>query len=471
MATPRPTPSATVRSVRCEGASTVGPGVARMTKSTQGDSELLMTTSTRKRRATRAAAVIAAGGLAIPLLLSTSGQADPRQHTNQVVGTGSDTTQEVLNALAGQADDDYYTPVHSDASFGSIQISSWDAVAPGDPNNTLTCISPRAGFNAIQRPNGSSQGRDALSRSFDGQPWHANSPTGDPACDDKSTSGIVNFARSSSGNSGATTELTYIPFAKDALTYAFTYVDGVAGDAGDAASNGFADLTFSELQSIFQGPGTGSTIRTRLVVPCDIQHGSGTQKDWPGKVGGGTTAGQIDAASDRCDALGSVGVDPQRLQESKPSQLEAKADLFEAANPGQVAMLVVGHSVSNYIAQANGASPAFLHPDVTLGSAVTGQPPFTGVAPNLVPNASFYNATPASPGVTPGRFVYNVLLTDLVTGPGEAGIKSLFIGTTAKICQATTVIQAFGFALLDPANPTVADRCGDTSRKGSLVDA
>jgi hypothetical protein len=428
-----------------------------------------MFSSTLKRRVATVTA-LAACGLVTSALVMSPANADPRQHTNQVVGTGSDTTQEILNAFAGQADDDYYTPIASDASFGRIQISSWDATAPGDPNNTLTCITPRAGFNAFQRPNGSSQGRAALSRSYDGQPLTFTSPTGDPACSGKSTAGIVDFARSSSGPSGATTELTYLPFAKDALSYAYTYVDGAAGDAGDSLALGNDHLTFAELQSVFQGGGTGTTIGGLLVVPCDIQHGSGTQKDWPGKVGGGTTTALIDTAANRCDALGNVGVDPNgRLQESKPTQLEAKADLFEAANPGVPAMLVVGHSVSAYVAQANGASPDFLNADVTLGSAVTGQAPFTGTAPNLVPNASFYNAPNSASAPTPGRFVYNVLLTDLVDGPGNNGMKQLFIGTTSKICQATATIAKFGFAALDPANPTVADRCGDTSRKGGLV--
>lgn len=431
-----------------------------------------MPTSFFERTGRKALVAAALGGLALPMLMP-SANADPRQHTNQAVGVGSDTTQEVLNAFAGQADNEYYTPLASDGATGRVQMSSWTATAPGDPDNTLTCISPRAGLNAFQRPNGSSQGRAALSRSFDGAPYSVAS--GDPACAGKSTSGLVDFARSSSGPSGATTELTYIPFAKDALTYAFTYVDGVAGDAGDATSNGFADLTFAELQTIFTGPGTGSTIRGRLIVPCDIQNGSGTHKDWAPKVGGPVTLVTIDNASDRCEALGVVGVDlAGDLQESKPDQLEAKADLFEAANPGQVAMLVVGFSVSGFIAMSNGASPDFTDPNVTLGSAIAGQPPFTGTAPNLVPNSAFYNATPASPGVTPGRFVYNVLLTDLVDSPGNAGIKQLFIGLTSQVCSAAyagalSTVEKFGMAELNPADPTPANRCGDTSRKGSLV--
>lgn len=436
-----------------------------------------MLDSILKRKGAKAAAAVAATGLVLPLLLTQSANADPRQHSNQVVAVGSDTTQEIINAFAGQAATSYYTPLASDLSNGGFQISSWDAVAPGDPQDTLTCIAPRAGFNAFQRPNGSSQGRAALSRSYDGAAYTVSN--GDSACAGKSTAGIVDVARSSSGPSGTSGLLTYIPFGRDALTYAFTYVDGVAGDAGDATSNGFADLTFSELQSIFTGSSSsttgGTTVRAAttpmLVIPCDIQSGSGTQKDWPGKVGGSVSATTIDNAANRCEALGVVGADlTGDLQESKPSQLEAKADLFEAANPGQAAMLIVGHSVSNYIAQSNGRSPSFLNSNVTLGSAIPGQAPFTGSAPNFVANGGFYNpASVPAGGVNPGRKVYNVLLTDTVTGPGNDGLKQLYIGASSKVCQAGTTIEAFGFLQLPQSNPNLNDRCGDTSATGDLV--
>lgn len=429
-----------------------------------------MLSSTLRHRLTGMATIAAAGVAASTLVLSPA-SADPRQHTNQLVGTGSDTTQEILNAFAGQADDDYYPPLATDGPTGRFQITSWDAVAPGDPQDTFTCISPRAGLNSFQRPNGSSQGRMALSLSSSGQPLTFASPTGDAACAGKSTAGIVNFARSSSGPSGNTNlGLAYIPFGRDALTYAFSYVDGVAGDAGDATSNGDATLSFAELQSVFQGGGQGTPINGLLVVPCDIQHGSGTQKDWPGKVGAGTTVGLIDAAAQRCDALGVVGADPNgRLQESKPNQLEMKADAFEAANPGVPAMLVVGHSVSNFVAQSNDASPSFLVPDVALGSAVPGELPFSGSAPTLVPNPDFYSAPNSANAPTPGRKVYNVLLSELVDDIGNEQLKQMFVGPNSQVCQATATIQKFGFALLDPAASAPADRCGDASARGDFI--
>lgn len=429
--------------------------------------------TTMKRRGAMIGSALAAGGLLASAFV-TSASADPRHHTDQVVGTGSDTTQEVLAAFGGEAAGQLYTPLSSPyGATGRTVISSWHATAPTDQSAPARCIAPRALFNAIQRPNGSSQGRMALSRAYDGGGLKVKD--GDTACANKSTAGIVDFARSSSGSSGGTTELTYIPFAKDALTYAITRVDGAAGDAGDTGAN--TSLSFADLQAIFKSGGTGHTIGSTLYIPCDIQNGSGTHKDWPGKIGGGVTLGQIDTASDRCEQLGNVGTDTTGdIQEHKADLLEEKADLFESANPGVSAQLLIGFSVSNYIAQANGASPNDLHPDVTLGSAVpdsadgddtefTGnEAVFTGTAPNLVGNPDFFNATTTP---SPGRLVYNVLLTETLDLPGNDGLKALFVGKTSAVCLAGTTIEKFGYAQLTATSG--ASSCGDTSTKGALV--
>lgn len=165
-----------------------------------------------------------------------------------------------------------------------------------------------------------------------------------------------------------------------------------------------------------------------------------------------------------------MGVDTNgRLQESKPSQLEAKADLFETANPGTAALLVVGHSVSNFVAQSNGASPSFLNPNVALGSAVPGEDPFTVTTAGLVGNPDFYNAANSANAPTPGRKVYNVLLSELVDGPGNLQLKQMFVGASSKVCAAEATIQKFGFALLPQSATAAADRCGDTSARGDFV--
>ncbi|MEQ1704123.1 MAG: hypothetical protein ABMA25_28785, partial [Ilumatobacteraceae bacterium] len=41
-----------------------------------------------------------------------SANADPKQLT-AAVGVGSDTTQDVMNAMAGYTNDTYFTPIHS----------------------------------------------------------------------------------------------------------------------------------------------------------------------------------------------------------------------------------------------------------------------------------------------------------------------------------------------------------------------
>src|SRR5690349_15991949 len=68
------------------------------------------------------------------------------------VGVGSDTIQDVMNALSGAAPFpapggngtvNFYTPIHSSTASGSKTITSWDAVDPG--TGAAGCITPKLG--------------------------------------------------------------------------------------------------------------------------------------------------------------------------------------------------------------------------------------------------------------------------------------------------------------------------------------
>ena len=125
---------------------------------------------TLKGKIAKASAGIAAAGLAIgsSLVGGSPASADPKQAT-ALAGFGSDTTQDVLNALAGHVNNNNFTPVQSSLATGKKQIVSWDAV--GGP-----CITPKAGGQSIVRPNGSTNGRRALSRAIDGFAWPTHHP-------------------------------------------------------------------------------------------------------------------------------------------------------------------------------------------------------------------------------------------------------------------------------------------------------
>jgi hypothetical protein len=423
------------------------------------------------------AAVATAGALVVPLLSSTPAQADPRQHTSQLVAVGSDTLNEVTNALSGEAGDIDYTPVHSDNATGRLQVTSWGGLAPGDPQDTDTCIAPRRLLNAFQRPNGSGQGRAALSRSIDGAAYSALNPAGDASCAAKSTQGIVDFSRSSSLPGTTGTQIVYVPFARDALSYGYYAVNGATP---------ITNFTTAELTTIFQGGGSpgsgnGTTVRGVLVIPCDIQSGSGTRNDWAGKVG--ATTAQIQAASASCTGAGTNG----QVEENHLDQMKSRADDWATAHSGSPAEFVVGHTASSFIAQKNGKSPNHISAGTDLGSvnfAGTVIAPYNA-GPPATANTAFYDG---STGSTYGRIVFYAVpwskigIAGTTGAPGSGqflGIKQLFRpslgsggigsnGGTAEICKQTSTIANFGFLQL--TNATTGDMATATNECGGLAN-
>lgn len=383
-----------------------------------------MLTSTLKGRVARATAGIAAAALVAGSLIGGSpAGADPKQFS-AFIGVGSDTTQDVVNALAGFNNNINYTPVQSSTASGKKQIVSWDAIG------SSTCITTKAGGTTFLRPNGSTNGRRALSRALDGGTWPAATPDcGGP----KVVSGLVDYARSSAGPSAAGTTLTYIPFGRDAVSFAY-YRNGGAP---------VTTLTSAQLTSLFStGP---QVIGGVEIVPCGIQTGSGTFTFWNTALG--ITAAQEATGTATCNAAGSGA----RLQENDGAGLKAKGD----AQVGK--QVIVGFSAANFISQSNGVAASQLGTGVDLGAIDALGKPYTGTAPSLVPSGTFYAST------TYGRDVYNVVPTAKVGGlPGaNADLKTLFVGAGSAICGATATINAFGFL-------TVAG-CGSTGLQGPLV--
>lgn len=375
-----------------------------------------------RRRVKAAALAFTVLGLAGSIVGGDPAGADPKQFS-AAIGMGSDTTQDVLNALSGHANGQNYTPVQSSAATNRRQIISWDAVGSA-------CISPKGAGVSINRPNGSTNGRRALSRSIDGGLW------GDATCGGaKPTSGLVHFARSSAGPSGSGTALTYIPFGRDALSFAY-YANGVTP---------VTTLTSAQLTSLFStGP---QTIGGVEIVPCSIQTGSGTYQSWNTTVG--VTPAQMAAATATCTPAG------QELQENDGAALRTRGQ--QAAFAGK--QLIIGFSAANFIAQTNGVAGSQLPTPagtVDLGSIDALGKPYVGpVGGPVTPSSSFYAST------TYGRDVFNVLPTSVATGLGNGDLKSIFVGASSAICSATSTINAFGFA-------TVAG-CGSTTLQGPLV--
>ena len=391
---------------------------------TQGGSTLHKSATSVRAKAVRGSAVLAAS-LSVAGLVAGGvppAGADPRS-ASALVGVGSDTTQDVMNALSGFNNGINYTPVQSSVASGQKQLTSWDATPVGG------CITPKAPGATFDRPNGSTNGRRALSRAIDGGLWGASGPCGTSG---KVVSGLVDFARSSAGPSGTGTDLTYIPFGRDAMSFAYS-ANGVAP---------VTTLSSAQLNTLYTvGPQTISGVE---IVPCLPQTGSGTYQFWLTAVG--ATANQAGAATAACG----------QVQENDANGLKAKGDTF----PGK--QVVIGFSAANFISQSNGVAPSQLTnaPDVDLGSIDSLGKPYTGTGSSLSPAAGFYASTKY------GRDVYNVVPTAKLGGfpTVNADFKSMFVGTSSAICSsaAQTTVNAFGFLSLGSA-------CGSTTLTGPKV--
>ncbi|MBB5790561.1 hypothetical protein [Jiangella mangrovi] len=333
------------------------------------------------------AALLAIGAFAGPA------QADPPP-SGALAIAGSDTTQDVVNGLAG-------------ISGGLLE--SWHASVGGV---THDLIAPKSGTFTVTRPNGSSEGRDALRRSLGtnvATPWAgANSvPVG---------SDVFDAARSSSGpgsNQNNNGQLVYIPFALDAVTTA------------TGPTSTLPSFTLAQLQTMYStgaGVTVGGTTYTpdsniTLLIP---QAGSGTRQFWADTMG-------INATTPPAwvhDTLGGVSV-----QEHDGTVLQT--------NP----TAIVPFSIAQWIAQTNGVAPDRLH-GAELGT-------INGVQPTVEnPETEQQVLNPAFP-VT--REVYNIVSHAQATG-GDALIMATFVGSSSTACNVST-IELFGFA-------SIGSRCG-----------
>jgi ABC-type phosphate transport system substrate-binding protein len=293
---------------------------------------------------------IAALGAAIGLVLSGVGLASTATAepvSNSYAAVGSDTLQDAMNALTnGSSASGSYVRVFA----AGQSIGNFDAFGSA-------AIQTKSSGPFFARPNGSGAGRDALRRSIDGANWSVSGNT-TPA---KPITGQVDIARTSSGPASGTASadgrLLYVPFGRDAVSYAYK--------GGTAA---WANLTAAQLKSIYEG--TTTTIDGVAVKPRLPQTSSGTRSFFLGAIGVTTPSGVADAANTTVP--------------------ENDATILGAGE-------IIPFSAASWVAQANnvaGVNTIAASTGVQMGSPVSGATPFTGTAPELVPNSTFYsNAT------------------------------------------------------------------------------
>lgn len=347
-----------------------------------------------KRRA-GVVATIALAGLAFGAVPAF---ADPAAGTFKTLsGVGSDTTQDVVAGLA--------TAVSS--------IGSYDATGSAT-------IVTRSGGVSYVRPNGSGAGINALSAS-------ANS-TGIKKFNSVDITGQVDFARSSSGPSSTFpgTDLTYIPFAKDAVTFAVNAASDFPRDipVGSSAQDSISPAPFT-LRNIYRCTATSyndadfTPVTIRPLLP---QSGSGTRKFWLSTVGitEGTQGGCV-------TDIGNT------VEEHSGLQLTGTGD-------------IVPFSIAQFIAQGNHTSL----PSTVIERRYAAQlGSISGVKP-MVNNAGVVELNAAFPV---NRYVYNVVQTSRLAEPA---IAAAFVGTTSSVCGNPAIIKAYGFQ-------SIGALCGNTT--------
>ena len=280
-----------------------------------------------------------AGGacLAALTMIAPSALADPTAPSvpphRPLNGVGSDTTQDVMNALANVI-----------TIGGSKVISSWDASPQGSQITT-----GKGAVNdpicTITRPSGSGNGVTALRRSM------TNGPGGTP-------DGCLQFARSSSSSTttvpvDAARPLSLVPFAVDGLTYAIR-------DDSTLSSR----FTQAQLQSIYN-----CGLPTTTVIPKLPQFGSGTRASFISQV-----LGQTDSPT-----FASTRPCISEVNDSGGPLLENTGTLLTSP------LHIAPYSVAQYNAQINDVIPD-VHGRTVLGS-------INSVSPNVLNTAQLGTRT------------------------------------------------------------------------------
>ncbi len=385
-------------------------------------------------------AALLVGSLAIPA------SADPAVSTyGELVGLGSDTTQDVMNGIA--------------AAIGGDKIASYDAVGS-------TTVVTRNGGIAIPRASGSGAGRDLL-RVAIGQIGSATVavPGSSVSVNTSDPVGNIDFARSSSGpptdaNLRVDGVLAYVPFAIDAVSVAVDpasplavvpWVLGSAATAGSTTPSLYnvyrGNVRYAYVDSIdghYIGVGpdaisapVGSTAYAiQALLP---KSGSGTRSYFIGKLGL-SEANITTINTTTPNTIKSVyGVSNTPVEEHDGTAINGD---LTAIGP---------FSIGQWVAQSRGISGVTdrRHGVVLIG--LDGVAATTGTGTGIDP----YTTNPAYAAMT--RLVYNIVPSAKLDDPTSA-IHAAFAGTSSLVCQQTATITEYGFTPIT----TGTDLCGST---------
>ncbi|WP_378147533.1 hypothetical protein ACFJGV_05775 [Cnuibacter sp. UC19_7] len=290
------------------------------------------------------AAFGAAFGVALAGLSLSAVPANAEPVSASYVMVGSDTLQDAANALANG----------TTASGPTVRVTaSGKTVASFDAFGSAAIQTKPTGP-YFGRPAGSGAGVNALRASISGANYSGNASV--PA---KGITGQVDIARSSSGpgNNANPTDgkLTYIPFARDAVSYAYK---------GDSAALG--NLTTAQLKQIYESA-TPVTINGVTVTARIPQNGSGTRSFFLSAIGVSTLGASVN--------------------DTNNTTAENDASVLGVNE-------IIPFSAASWIAQSNGVTGVSTigTTGVQLGS-VNSIAPFTGSGSALAPNPSYYSTS------------------------------------------------------------------------------
>ena len=355
-----------------------------------------------------AVAVFAAAALTLGVSVPANADPTPAGSFKPLVGVGSDTTENIVNGL------------------GTVvtNIGSYDATGSAT-------IQTRSGGAVFNRPNGSGSGQKALSASI-----NASGTRVFPATTGVNVTGQIDFARSSSAPSSSFpgSALTFIPFARDAVSFAVSAASDFPRDipTGSASQDALSPAPFT-LRNIYRGTVTSyadAELNAVTIRPLLPQTGSGTRSFWIGALGlneAAITAGGV--ATD----LGNT------VQEHNGTFVTGAGD-------------IVPFSVAQYIQQGNYASlPTAVverRGNIQLGSIGTIKPYVPSATGGVELNAAF----PVN------RLIFNVVSTARLTGSTTADVQlqQAFAGSTSQVCAAPATIKQYGFG-------TIGGLCGNTT--------
>jgi len=391
---------------------------------------------------TLGAAALVVGALSVP-----AAQADPAGNAfGKLVGLGSDTTQDVVNGIAG--------------AVGGNQIASYDATNAGPT------VITRSGGSAIPRVSGSGAGRDELLVSIGAIPNKSGVALADGSSTtiDDSVVGQLDFARSSGGpatkDQSADGVLAYVPFARDAVDVAYAPGSPLAkvpfyvgngteaktaptlwnvyrGDVTHAYFN--ADGSYNSVGSDETGPEGTTVYKIQPLLP---KFGSGTRSYFLGQLG-------------LTDASGFTSTSPfvSDTSNGKPIEEHNGQAIVDATTGSTLA--IAPFSVSQWVAQANGVGTVT---DRRHGVELADLSKVDGAqAPATTGSGTAYATNPNYAGFV--RDVYNIVPSRLADDPSSA-IAKTFVGKDSLVCKQTATILAYGF-LPEPATSAAAT-CGYT---------